>query len=142
MINEYKDSQQLMWMAQFVLRRSAEANTRVMHVWWEEIQTWSYQDQISFPFALFKAGKDLRIATVNRPADWQHSKSYDKYNPASVCQMTLGEDTTCCRRCVHGKKTYVHETAGQSPKKARPGKAVCNMLTKSNVIVTEPFASS
>ncbi len=47
-----------------LIRRHTPEVNRLMDAWWAQICRWQWRDQVSFPYVLWKYGKDLRIAEV------------------------------------------------------------------------------
>lgn len=47
----------------FIIRRNNEKVNNLMNAWWAEICRWQWRDQVSFPYVLWKYGKDIKIKT-------------------------------------------------------------------------------
>jgi hypothetical protein len=45
----------------FIIRRNNEKVNRLMEAWWAEICRWQWRDQVSFPYVLWKYGKEIDI---------------------------------------------------------------------------------
>lgn len=45
----------------FLIRRNNEKVNNLMNAWWAEITRWQWRDQVSFPYVLWKYGKDIKI---------------------------------------------------------------------------------
>lgn len=53
-----------LWECNFIIRRNNEKVNRLMDAWWSEICRWQWRDQVSFPYVVWKYGKDLKINTI------------------------------------------------------------------------------
>jgi len=57
-----------------LIRRRTPAVERLMEAWWAQICRWQWRDQVSFPYALWKAGRDVKVNVLGRETgireDW------------------------------------------------------------------------
>jgi hypothetical protein len=53
-----------LWECNFILRRNNERVNRLMDAWWSEICRWQWRDQVSFPYVMWKYGKDVKMRTI------------------------------------------------------------------------------
>lgn len=49
----------------FIIARNTPKVNRLMEAWWSEICRWQWRDQVSFPYVLWKYGKDIKMKTIN-----------------------------------------------------------------------------
>lgn len=52
-----------LWACGILIRKNTKHNTLVNELWWEQVLKWSYRDQISLPYILWK--NNLKIDTIN-----------------------------------------------------------------------------
>lgn len=53
-----------LWECNFIIARNTPAVNRFMESWWAEICRWQWRDQVSFPYSMWKYGKDLKLRTI------------------------------------------------------------------------------
>lgn len=53
-----------LWECNFIICRNTPEVNRLMEAWWAEICRWQWRDQVSFPYVLWKYGKDVKMRTV------------------------------------------------------------------------------
>lgn len=53
-----------LWECNFIIARNIPKVNRFMETWWAEICRWQWRDQLSFPYVLWKHGKNINLKTI------------------------------------------------------------------------------
>jgi len=58
-----------LWACGILIRKNTEYNKKINELWWEEILKWSYRDQLSLPYILWKNNLSIDTIRLNQYAD-------------------------------------------------------------------------